>query len=574
MSVHLLGDIKVRIGKKSDQGPKERNEDFVACSIPDPATLATKGICAIVADGVSAVTHGKEASETAVAGFIADYYETPESWEVKTAGQRVLTALNRWLYSQGSSGSSEESSYVTTFSALILKSRKAHLLHIGDSRIYRLRKGEIEQLTTDHAAAAPEGNAYLTRAMGLSMKPQFDYRSVELQINDIFILTTDGVHGFIRDEDILKTALLHKENPQKISEALNELSAHSKDNRTSLALKVDSLPDNDKDEVFKRLSEVPFPPLLKKGHVIDGYIVDAILTESKNTQLYLVTDQESKEQMVMKTPSITFEDDPSYIERFALEEWIGSRMNHRNLVHIHKSPRPKNYQYYLLEYIKGKTLTKWLAAHPQRTVRDVVELTEQIIEGTRALHRKDTLHQDLKPDNIIVTEEGHVKIIDFGSCLIGGIAEISTPFDRHSALGTIDFSAPEYRLGAKPTTRSDLFSIAAITYFLLTNGQHPFGKNWEKANTLRDFVSMNYISATKYNPMVPLWMDAAIKKALSPISESRHESMSEFLHNLRHPDFNLIKGDALPFMEKDPVLFYKILSAVLLIMLIISLISR
>ena len=153
-----------------------------------------------------------------------------------------------------------------------------------------------------------------------------------------------------------------------------------------------------------------------------------------------------------------------------------------------------------------------------------------------------------------------MKIIDYGSCRVGGIEEISSPFERASAPGTLDFSAPEYRLGITATTRSDLFSIAAITYHLLTGGHQPYGKNWQSAKSQPDFFHLTYQPAAAHQRMVPLWMDAVLRKALSIRIESRQAAMSEFIHNLRHPDPEFLTTEPLPFSERNPLLFWKLLA--------------
>ncbi len=570
--MHLRGDIQTTIGQATHTGPKEKNEDSLGVRIPRDETLATKGIAAVIADGVSAASAAKEASEAAVLGFLTDYYETPEPWEVKTAGQRVLSALNRWMFSQGLGYHSQEKGFVCTFTALVLKSHTGHLFHIGDSRLYRLRKGTLEQLSSDHSTQVSAQTSYLTRALGLVFNPQIDYRTFDLQLGDVFLLSTDGIHDELSESKI--RMVLKAFEPQEAADALAKAAEKSTDNRSCMVVKIDSLPDSNKDEVFRRLAQLPFPPDLSPGMELDGYRVDRVLTATKNTQLYLVTEQDSGRQLVMKTPSVSFSDDPSYLERFALEEWIGLRTQHLNLVKVIKPNQARTRCYYLLEFVQGITLSRWCDANPNAGLEDVVAIVSQIIDGVRALHRKDTLHQDLKPDNILVLPGPVVKVIDYGSCHIGGISEIASPFERHSALGTIDFSAPEYRYGSRPTSKSDLFSIAAITYYLVTRQQHPFGEAWEKAQSLRDFTTLSYISATRHNPMVPLWFDAALKKALSPTPAARPETMSEFLANLKNPDYSLLGKEALPFMERDPVLFWKICSALLLLIMILSHVLR
>ncbi len=558
--MHLSGRIELTTGLFTSPGPKPQNEDCLGVHIPDVTLLATKGIVACIADGVSAASAGKEAAESAVISFIADYYQTPEAWEVKTAGQRVLTALNRWLFSQGQGFRAAEKGCVTTFTAIILKSQTAHVFHIGDSRLYRLRTGELEQITRDHASHVSADTCYLTRALGLTASPRIDYHTFPIETGDRFVLSTDGIHGEISVHDI-ESILKANPDSQASAEALGAATQHSPDNRSCILLEILALPDSDKNDVFRQLSSLPFPPDLLPGQSIDGLHVERLISASKNSQLYLVSDiDDNNRSLVLKTPSITFEDDPSYLERFALEEWIGLRTDSLYLAKVIRRARPRRFLYYVLESIDGSTLGRWSEQNPSPPVEQVIRIVGQIVEGVRALHRRDTLHQDLKPDNILLDTEGNVKIIDYGSCRVGGIAEISTPFERESALGTIDFSAPEYRLGVNPTTHSDLFSIAVITYYLLTGGHHPYGKAWTNAKTPRDFFGLSYQAAAAHNLMVPLWMDAVLRKALSIRIENRQQAMSEFIHNLRHPDPAFLTTEPLPFAQRSPLLFWKLVA--------------
>ncbi len=558
--MHLTGRIEITTGLFTSAGPKHQNEDCLGVHIPDASLLPTKGIVACIADGVSAASAGKEAAEAAVISFISDYYETPESWEVKTAGQRVLTALNRWLFSQGQGFRAAEKGCVTTFTAVILKSQTAHVFHIGDSRLYRLRGGELEQITRDHASQVSEDTCYLTRALGLTTSPEIDYHNFPLETGDRLLLSTDGIHGEISRHEIEKI-LSQNRDSQLCADAIGDVTSASPDNRSCILLEVISLPDSDKDDVFRQLTALPIPPDLLPGQSIDGLHVERVLSATKNSQLYLVSDLDDENRLyVLKTPSVSFEDDPVYLERFALEEWIGQRTDSPHLVKVIRRTRPRRFLYYLLESVEGITLGQWSIQNPSPPVEQVIGIIEQIVEGVRALHRRDTLHQDLKPDNILLNTEGKVKIIDYGSCRVGGIAEISSPFERATALGTMDFSAPEYRLGITATTQSDLFSIAVITYHLLTGGQHPYGKAWASAKNQRDFLSNKYRPASAHNRMVPLWMDAVLRKALSIRIESRQQVMSEFIHNLHHPDAAFLTNEPLPFAERNPLLFWKLLA--------------
>jgi serine/threonine protein phosphatase PrpC len=171
--------LGLSVGQHSVAGCKAQNEDAIGIRIPNGKLLASKGAAAVIADGVSAAEAGREASETCVSNFLSDYFSTPDVWTVKKSAQQVLTALNRWLYGRGQGYGDNQKGYVTTMSTLVFKSHTAHMFHIGDSRIYRLRDGELEQLTKDHATPISDHQTYLTRAVGLDVRLDVDYRAVK-----------------------------------------------------------------------------------------------------------------------------------------------------------------------------------------------------------------------------------------------------------------------------------------------------------------------------------------------------------------------------------------------------------
>src|SRR5262249_39658381 len=137
-----------------------------------------------------------------VQSFLSDYYSTPDSWTVKHAARVVLTSLNRWLYAKSVGAREAHRGCVSTLSALVVKSRTAHLFHVGDSRIYRIRDGPVEQLTRDHAIQISAQERFLARAMGMDAALEVDYREVDVLAGDCFVLTTDGVHDFLSDADL------------------------------------------------------------------------------------------------------------------------------------------------------------------------------------------------------------------------------------------------------------------------------------------------------------------------------------------------------------------------------------
>ncbi len=561
--MHLKSRFAVHVAQASTAGLKPRNEDCIGIQVPDEPLLTVKGMVAVIADGVSSAEAGKEASETCVRNFISDYLSTPDAWCVKTSAQKVLTALNRWLYGQGQHFIEAHKGYISTLSILVVKSRIAHIFHIGDSRIYRLRAGEFEQLTQDHSAWISQDKAYLTRAMGMDLHLDVDYLTVDVEAGDRFLLTTDGVHDFLSFKQLRKQVRAFTDLEAGCQSLIDiALSQGSDDNLSCQLVDIIDVPNANAEDVYKKLSDLPFPPFLQPGCLLDGLKVVETLHESARSQIYLVEDLSDSQQCVLKTPSVNYDDDPAYIERFIMESWIGTRVENPHVAPVIKSDRVRSVLYYLSEYVPGIALSEWIKRHPKPALDDVLALFFQMVKGVRALHRKEILHQDIKPDNLIITDEGVVRIIDFGSCRVAGIAEIDTPFQRDRILGTATYSAPEQILNDRGTERSDQFSLAVCLYEMLT-GQHPYGAKYEACRSLQDFSRLRYQPAYELHPMVPVWMDGVMRKALQINPDLRYNALSELTHDLQHPNMAFMGAERRPLLERNPLKFWKAASVLL-----------
>ncbi len=556
----MTDNLSISLGQYSDKGAKEDNDDFYGAHLPEPPDLFYKGVAVAIADGMSGSDGGKEAAQLGVRMFLDDYYGTPESWSVKQSVQKVMTALNRWLYQQGQQEYDSPKGMVTTFSALVLKSQTAHIFHVGDSRIYRLRDGDLVQLTRDHRIHVSHDREYLSRALGIDINVDIDYRSSPAQQGDIYFLSTDGVHDFVRETELKEYLLDIGDDLDAAAKAIGEAASANKstDNITCQIVRIDALAAANKKEYYEQLTRLPLRHDLQAGQIMDGYKILRELNATSRSQIYLAEDTQAEDQrkVVIKTPSVNFEDDPTYIDLFLHEEWVAKRLESPHLIRVCPRKRERRFLYSVVEYIQGQSLRQWMEDNPRPGLQQVRASIDQIARGLRAMHRLEMIHQDLKPDNILIDKNNTLKIIDFGSTKIAGIAEIKTPVEHAHILGTANYSAPEYFKGEPGTAQSDIFSLGVIAYEMLT-GHLPFGETSVQRADKKRFV---YTPAHHYNPAVPDWMDAALEKATHPNPKRRYALLSEFVHDLSHPNESIIKKDYQPLLKRNPLAFWKALA--------------
>ncbi|NQY25548.1 MAG: bifunctional protein-serine/threonine kinase/phosphatase [Piscirickettsiaceae bacterium] len=557
--------LKLQVGFCSEKGLKEENQDYIGHFIPvNTALLTGKGAAFALADGVSSSSEAKQASQACVTGFMEDYFSTPDSWSVKKSGGKVLTAINNWLFSQSNQYQDISRGLATTFCGLVIKSTTAHLFHVGDSRIYLFRNNNLEQLTTDHRIHMPGKQEYLGRAMGIDYRLDIDYKSLAIEIGDLFFISTDGIHDYLSDKLIINTIKSEQHDLTVLCEQLvaQSLKNGSLDNVSCQAIKITELPSQDVDEVYSQLTKLPFPPELYEGVILDGYRVTRELHASSTSQLYLAIDTDTNEKVVLKTPSINFEDDPAYLERFQMEEWIGRRINSPHVIRTIEQTRPRRFLYYVMEYIEGKTLDQWMSDQTEPDLTAIRNIVSQAVSGLRAFHRLDMLHQDIKPGNLMITAEGLVKIVDFGSTKIAGMADVSTPIERKELLGTKHYTAPEYLINGIGTTQSDLFALGTITYEMIT-GKLPYGDKLSRLSDRASLRRLQYRPISSYVSNIPHWVDKAIRKAVLVDPTNRYEIMSEFESDLRKPNPQFLKEEQLPLLERNPLRFWKSMSVLL-----------
>ncbi|MCZ0930489.1 bifunctional protein-serine/threonine kinase/phosphatase [Vreelandella janggokensis] len=573
-----MSTLSISLGQWSDKGQKPSNQDFYGACLPDDTQRRQKGIAVALADGISSSAVSRDAAEAAVGGFLTDYYATPAPWSVKSSAQRVLQATNAWLYAQTRQSQYRydmDRGYVCTLSAMVIKSATAHLFHVGDCRIYQLAGKTLEPLTEDHRFWASREVSHLSRAMGASQHLELDYRAVSLSEGDVFLLASDGVYEWLSPQVMVTLIQDHAADLEAGAKALVEaaLANGSDDNLTAQLVRIETLPDREADELFESLGRLPSPSELRANSELDGLQIIRPLHASARSHVYLAHDPQADQHVVVKTLATELAEDPASVERFVREEWIARRLHNPHVLSAPVQRGPRRYLYTVWEYIEGQTLTQWMRDHPDPDLADVRDIIEQVAKGLRAFHRLEMLHQDVRPDNIMIDRHGMVRLIDFGATRIAGIAEATdSAGEVDPILGTAQYTAPEYFLGEGGTEQSDLYSLAVIAYQMLT-GTLPYGTEVAKTRTRAAQRKLAYQSAVSENRALPAWVDEVLKKALHPNPQHRYPALSEFIFELRSPSPGILKQSRPPLLERDPVRFWQWLCVLLGVIIVVLLVN-
>jgi serine/threonine protein phosphatase PrpC len=557
--------LEVSIGQHTSAGRKPVNQDFHGVFIPKEPQLSSKGIAIALADGISSSNVSQIASETAIKSFMQDYYSTSDAWSVKTSVQRVLKATNSWLYAQTRNSPyryNKDKGYICTFSAIVFKSNTAHLFHSGDSRIYRVTGNNLEQLTQDHRNVVSAEESYLTHAIGVHDTLEIDYKSAALSKGDTFVLATDGVYEFLAPKAIAE-AINQSEDLNSVAHQLVDeaYAAGSDDNLTIQIVRLEKLPAQHVAEVQQQVGLLAAAPQLAARMKFDGYTIIRDIYISSRSHVFLAEDTASGEKVVIKTPSAEMRNNQEYLESFLMEDWIAKRVSNAHVLKAIEPNRKRNYLYIVTEYIEGQTLAQWMIDNPSPDIETVRNIVTQIARGLQAFHRQEMVHQDLRPNNIMIDTAGTIKIIDFGATKVAGISEVVEK--NEGIVGTAQFTAPEYFLGLSGTPQSDLFSLGVITYQMLS-GKLPYGNTVSKTRDRRAQGRLTYSSLRDEDKNIPGWVDYAISKATHIDPLKRYAEVSEFVYELKKPSPGYLSKKKPPLMERNPVRFWQCISLVLI----------
>ena len=556
------------IGFATQAGRKATNEDFCAAMLPDPGQEGMGSIVAI-ADGVSSGGMGREAAQTTVTSLVRDYYATPETWDTTVALDRIIAAQNAWLASINRRR--QPAMGLTTLTALVLCGQSYTVAHVGDSRAYLLRGGELLQLTHDHAVNHPDFKHQLLRSVGAQDHVVVDYLQGELLVGDVFVLVTDGVHGVLPDRRLKALSVPDATGSAPLASqgiVTAALAAGSADNVTAVVVRVLGLLDASFADVNRMAQGLPMlPRLMKVGEVIDGLCVTALVADSGINLLYQVRDSASQRLYALKTLHPARAHDAQERAMLAHEAWLATRMQTGraadHLVHLHErlpGGRERTACYLLYDWHSGETLQQQLDRGQKFTVQQALAATTQTAQALSRLHRQCVIHRDIKPANLHQGNDGVLRLLDLGVALSGREPEAM----RRLHAGTPSFINPEqwgYSAAAAvgpeelPDAQSDLFALGVTLYQLLTS-RLPYGEvlPYQAGRYYRDPVAPSRIS-----PAVPIWLDHIALKAVARDKRRRFETAEELMLALeRGASRPLTAPQASPLLQRDPTAVWKL----------------
>ncbi|AZC29892.1 bifunctional protein-serine/threonine kinase/phosphatase [Pseudomonas chlororaphis] len=543
--------LRLSHAQASAIGPRTENQDALRLVTPAPTLAASKGLLFAIADGVSQCADGGLAARSTLQALALDYYATPETWAVAQALERLLLAQNRWLQANGGG-----QPLLTTVSALVLRGRRFTLAHVGDCRVYRWHADQLQRISDDHVWDQPGMQHVLKRALGLDQHLVVDFLDGELRENESFLMLSDGVWATLGDTAI---AAILRDQPDLDSAVQTLVSAAhlagSQDNASALLVRVEALGESSIGDALIHLQQWPLPPALKPGQHFEGWQVAEVVGQSQQSLLYRVLDAQ-QQPWLLKTLPGHLHDDHQAGQSLLSEEWFLRRVAGRHFPEVHAATARQHLYYVMREY-PGQTLADYLRQHGPLPLAQWQDLAERLLRAVGLLHRRQILHRDIKPDNLLLGDDGELRLLDFGLAYCPGLSEDQA----HLLPGTPSYIAPEAFSGVAPTPRQDLYAVGVTLYHLLT-GHFPYGE-------IEAFQRPRFttpVSASRYRPDLPDWLEESLERAVQADPAQRYETAEEWLLVLEQGERRSLSVRPRPLLEREPLKVWRTLALVSLLL--------
>jgi serine/threonine protein kinase/Tfp pilus assembly protein PilF len=271
------------------------------------------------------------------------------------------------------------------------------------------------------------------------------------------------------------------------------------------------------------------------GQTISHYEILEKLGEGGMGVVYKAEDLRLKRTVAMKFLPKRLSAHGEERERFALEAQAASALNHPNICVIHEIDEENGETFMVMEYIDGITLREWIQTKASQAegfrktgLKEIVELAGQIAEGLGKAHEKGIVHRDIKSENIMVTEDNHAKIMDFGLAKLRGVSKLTK---TGSTIGTVAYMSPEQVEGLETDHRTDIFSFGVVLYEMLS-GQLPFRAEHETA-MMYEIINVEPKPVSEVRQSVDAELNRIVSKCLEKDRTVRYQSMRDVAVDLQ-----------------------------------------
>ena len=259
--------------------------------------------------------------------------------------------------------------------------------------------------------------------------------------------------------------------------------------------------------------------MLTKGQKInDRYEIIKTIGEGGMANVYLAEDTILERKVAIKVLRGDLSNDEKFIRRFKREALSVSNLSHPNIVEVYDVGEEDGNYYIVMEYIEGKTLKQLLQKRGALTLTEVIDIMSQLTDGLAHAHEAYIIHRDIKPQNIMIEDNGRIKITDFGIAMALNSTQLT---QTNSVMGSVHYLPPEQANGKGSTVKSDIYSLGILMYELLT-GSVPFKGDTAVEIALKH-MKEKIPSVRKQNPTIPQSVENIILKATAKNPKNRYE---------------------------------------------------
>jgi len=267
--------------------------------------------------------------------------------------------------------------------------------------------------------------------------------------------------------------------------------------------------------------------MLTKGQKInERYEIVKSIGEGGMANVYLATDNILERKVAIKVLRGDLSADEKFIRRFEREAQSVSNLSHPNIVEVYDVGVEDGNHYIVMEYIDGKTLKQLLNKRESLTLTEVIDIMSQLTDGLSHAHESYIIHRDIKPQNIMIEDNGLIKITDFGIAMALNATQIT---QTNSVMGSVHYLPPEQASGKGATIKSDIYSLGILMYELLT-GTVPF-KGDNAVEIALKHMKDKIPSITKQNPAIPQSVENILLKATAKNPRNRYDSVKDMYND-------------------------------------------